>query len=32
MNLRTGEDHYFTGEAREEAADRDVEFFRKFMD
>ena len=32
MNLRTGSDHYFTGEAREQAADRDVEFFRQFMD
>ncbi len=32
MNLRTGADHYFTGEAREESADRDVEFFRQFMD
>ncbi len=31
MNLRTGEDHFFTGEAREEAADRDVELFREHL-
>ena len=32
MNLRTGSDHYFTGDAREQAANRDVEFFRRFID
>lgn len=32
MNLWTGSDHFFTGDAREAAADRDAEFFRQFMD
>ena len=32
MNLSSGSDHYFTGEAREDAADRDVELFRDRMD
>ncbi len=31
MNLRTGSDHYFTGDAREQSADRDAEFFRQVI-
>ena len=32
LNLRWGSDHYFTGEAREAAADRDAELFRDYID
>ncbi len=31
-NYRSGSDHFFTGEAREDAADRDVQFFEQYMD
>ncbi len=31
-NYRSGSDHFFTGDDREEAADRDVEYFREYME